>query len=995
MVEGPGVCMEDDGVQAQSPRQRTALWLALTVLLVEAFALRLIRLGADSLWYDETVSLLLAGKPIPALIAHTARDIHPPLYYLLLHWWTGLAGRTEFAAAFFSLLFGILLIPATYTLARRLAPASSALPSLSAFFVAISPYNVWYSQEVRMYTLGAFLGLLNAYAAWRLLAAQRAGETIGPRRPAWILFTLSAALGLYTLYYFVFFLIFQGLFLIAILLREGLNLRPWLLAAGTTMLVWAPWIPTAWHQATNPPVPPWRSFTPLWGVMRDSFAALALGQSAAPIAAWQPWLLLALALYAFGLVTVAGHEQKRSLSTAVYLLGATWVPVAIIYLFSALASPLYHVRYVFTYSPYFYVTLAAGLAGVQRTAPRPARLPLAAAGLLLWAGLSARSLQSFWTDRTYTADDYRSAMGHLGALWRPGDALLVNAGYAYPAVNYYLRAPITWQGRLTAYRPVAAPESVAAVDPAARGLVVLQSGSLEAPADLGWGLPESDFYATTTVESLAALDRVAGVHPRLWVLRVYDTVTDPEGRIRGWLQANGILFYDEQLSGEANARLQGWLLPPTFAPHPQRRVDASFGPALRLLGVTLLTERARGGEPFDIRLALAPEEGLPTDLHLALGLVDAAGRQWAVADEQLVGPALPLAALSARGPLQLPLRLQVPPGLPPGTYELRLKAYHGGGSLPVIGDGVATGEQLRLGVVEVMATWAEALAVADPMPLALTADFERQLILHGARVDRRTARPGETVEVELLWQSGEALEPGTALQPTLYLDGQASDDGGVVTRYPTQDWRRGQIVRDLHRLTIDPAAIPGNYLLRLQLVAPTLGKSLVASSGLDRRRQVNLGEITIEDRPRRFTAPDVTTRTDAQFGYAIELIGYDLDAGQARPGGSLQLTLHWHALTRPAGRYKIFTHFVDLRGKLHGQRDVEPGDGTLPTNGWAPGEYVTTTLTIPIAADAPPGRYILRLGLYDPVSGQRVEVFGPNADRGERFLRLFELEIGE
>lgn len=975
-------------MRSQSPRRDTGRWLPLIALLVGAFALRLVRLGAESLWYDEAVSLLLAGKSLPALVAHTGRDIHPPLYYVLLHWWTGLTGRTEFAAAFFSLFFGILLIPATYTFARRLPPRGSAVPVMSALLVAISPYNVWYSQEVRMYTLGAFLALLNAIAAWRLLVGQRRGQTVGPQRPSWLLLVLSAALGLYTLYYFAFFLLFQALFLAAVLLRERLTLRPWLLAAAATIVAWAPWLPVAWRQATDPPVPPWRSFTPLWAVLRDSFGALAFGQSAPP-ATWQPWLLLAFAVYAVGLVALLA--RGRAVSTAAYLVGATWLPVAVIHLFSVLASPLYHVRYVFTYSPYFYVVLAAGLLAGPAFAPRPLRAPLVVAALALWAGLSARSLHTFWSDPAYAADDYRGAMRHLTALWRPGDALLLNAGYVYPAVSYYFDGPIAWQGRLTAYRP----ETTSVADTKKHGLILLQSGSLEAPRDLGWGLPESDFYATTTPESLAALNRVAAVHPRLWVLRTYDTVTDPEGRLRAWLQANGSLFYDEQLSGESNARLQGWLLAPTFAPHPQRLADARFGSALRLLGVTLLNEQAAGGEPLDLQVTLALERELPDDLHLALGLVDADGRQWAVADEQPIGPTLPLAARRIGQPLQHPLRLQVPPGLPPGKYELRLKAYSSQGPLTVSGDNATTNEQARLAVVEVTPTWSQAVAEAPHMPLAVTADFEGRLTLLGARVGQQTARAGETVEVELLWRAGEELVPNEVLQPRLMLANQATDDGGLTTRYPTRSWRPGQILRDLHRVTINPSATPGRYRLDLQVVALDGGRALTAIGGFERRRAVSLGEITVEDRPRAFTPPAPSTPTDAQFGPAIELVGYDLNAGQVQSGGSIQLTLYWHALTRPAGRYKIFTHLVDATDQLRGQRDLEPGDGTLPTNGWAAGEYVTTTLTIPIAADAPRGRYVLRLGLYDPVSGARVDVFGPGAAREERYLRLFELEIGD
>jgi hypothetical protein len=92
---------------------------ALVAILLLGFALRLHRLGADSLWYDETVSVHLAAKSIPALVAHTAGDIHPPGYYLLLHVWVRLAGLSEFATAYLSLFFGLVLVALAYRLAAR------------------------------------------------------------------------------------------------------------------------------------------------------------------------------------------------------------------------------------------------------------------------------------------------------------------------------------------------------------------------------------------------------------------------------------------------------------------------------------------------------------------------------------------------------------------------------------------------------------------------------------------------------------------------------------------------------------------------------------------------------------------------------------------------------------------------------------------------------------------------------------------------------------
>ena len=91
----------------------------LPAILLLAFGLRVVRLGAESLWYDETVSAYLAGQRLPDLVAHTARDIHPPGYYLLLHGWSRLAGDSDMALAYSSLFFGVLLAALAYRLGRQ------------------------------------------------------------------------------------------------------------------------------------------------------------------------------------------------------------------------------------------------------------------------------------------------------------------------------------------------------------------------------------------------------------------------------------------------------------------------------------------------------------------------------------------------------------------------------------------------------------------------------------------------------------------------------------------------------------------------------------------------------------------------------------------------------------------------------------------------------------------------------------------------------------
>jgi uncharacterized membrane protein len=102
---------------------------------------------------------------------------------------------------------------------------------------------------------------------------------------------LCGALGLWTLYYFAFLLLAVNVMVVGWWLggwRRGRLgsawLGRWLLAQGLVLLLYAPWLPVAWHQATQPPVPPWRDFVGLGQVLIETLAALSLGQSIHPTA---------------------------------------------------------------------------------------------------------------------------------------------------------------------------------------------------------------------------------------------------------------------------------------------------------------------------------------------------------------------------------------------------------------------------------------------------------------------------------------------------------------------------------------------------------------------------------------------------------------------------------------------------------------------------------------------------------------------------------------
>ncbi len=134
-----------------------------------AFGLRVYRLGGQSIWYDEALSVHYARQPLTRLLALVAASDHPPFYFLLLHGWLRLwpdpRPLPEFWVRFPSVMAGALTIPLIYRLGRALRlPPRAAL--LAAWGAAVSPFQVWYAQETRMYTVVLALTL---WGGWWLL----------------------------------------------------------------------------------------------------------------------------------------------------------------------------------------------------------------------------------------------------------------------------------------------------------------------------------------------------------------------------------------------------------------------------------------------------------------------------------------------------------------------------------------------------------------------------------------------------------------------------------------------------------------------------------------------------------------------------------------------------------------------------------------------------------------------------------------------------------
>lgn len=167
-------------------------------ILVFAAFVRLYALERMALWGDEACMIYLCAESPGSIIQALASedrpdvDVAPPLYFLMLHAWMNLFGNSVAAFRGFSVLFGVLTVISAGKLGSILFDRKTGL--VSAFLTAVHPFQIWYSQEGRMYSLATFLaGTAILSFAYTLKKPERF--------TGWLALAVSGILLIYTQYY--------------------------------------------------------------------------------------------------------------------------------------------------------------------------------------------------------------------------------------------------------------------------------------------------------------------------------------------------------------------------------------------------------------------------------------------------------------------------------------------------------------------------------------------------------------------------------------------------------------------------------------------------------------------------------------------------------------------------------------------------------------------------------------------------------------------------
>jgi len=146
---------------------------------------------------------------------------------------------------------------------------------------------------------------------------------------------------------------------------------------------------------------------------------------------------------------------------------------------------------------------------------------------------------------------------------------------------------------------------------------------------------------------------------------------------------------------------------------------------------------------------------------------------------------------------------------------------------------------------------------------------------------------------------------------------------------------------------------------------------------------------------RSFTAPEIEHPMEATLGEQVRFLGYALSPPPYKRGKTLHLTLYWQAMARMEKSYTVFVHLLDKNEMIGGQWDSVPGGGLLPTNSWLEGEVITDEYEVPIRDGAPPGQYVIEIGMYDRYTGERLQVRDENRKpvEGDRIFLGQKLQV--
>ena len=394
--------------------------LSFASAILLTFATRLISLTKSSIWHDEGFSVMLSGRSPISIWLGSARDVHPPLYYELLHLWTAMFGKSVLAIRSLSLVAGLLIVALGYQVVYMIIKKRN-VALLASFLLAVNPFLIRYSQEARMYgILGVFL-LVAIIGIIKIVKDSK--DWAG-----YILYVFGISAGLYTHYFTALAVIAFWLYAISIYFGK-VKIRlitdwRWWLANIFAALIFLPWVPSMIKQFTRAQGLGWLPKASI-RTLNDTIWQFFTFTDARQI--WQIvyWLVPLLLLVAIAYVC---YKDRTSEKFSRLLMLFAIIPI-LLAIATSFVKPIFHERY-FAFSA-IGICMILALA-VHYAAEKRKYLAVAATVIVV-------SIQLIGIRNVYAQANHQMSrvMNFVNDNFKPGDRIVAGELYVYFDGTYY------------------------------------------------------------------------------------------------------------------------------------------------------------------------------------------------------------------------------------------------------------------------------------------------------------------------------------------------------------------------------------------------------------------------------------------------------------------------------------------------------------------------------------------------------------------------------
>jgi len=224
--------------------------------------------------------------------------------------------------------------------------------------------------------------------------------------------------------------------------------------------------------------------------------------------------------------------------------------------------------------------------------------------------------------------------------------------------------------------------------------------------------------------------------------------------------------------------------------------------------------------------------------------------------------------------------------------------------------------------------------------------------------------PGEVLEVDVAWGTTMPIEQNYQVVFTLNDNQKDSRDEIVllIEELQSTNWGQNNLSWVYYTTHLDSGIHEGVYQLEM---------SLRKNGEIIEQSTLAIGNLLVTQENCDFTLPLEATRVNAVFGDQLRLVGYQL---LRLDNEHIEATLYWKADQRMLQDYKVFVHVFDkVSGIPVAQDDSMPNRGDFPTGFWVPGEELRDQVPISLI-DTPADQYGVAVGVYDPLTGERLPV---------------------